>query len=68
MASFTLDSFKAFIIERRKNDDVVDIQNGNMVIHKSNINKYLEQYMCKNEDDLKDTLYYRMGVWLKIVE
>lgn len=68
MAKFTLDAFKNYILEQRKNDDVVDIRNGRMQIHKSNINKYLEEYMCKNEDDLSDTLYYRLGVWLKIID
>ena len=69
MNKYTLDEFKNFIKKERNSfKDVIDIKNGNMVIHKSNIDKYLEKYMCKNEDDLCDTLYYSMGVWVKIID
>ena len=32
------------------------MDNGTMVIHRQNISKYLERYMCKDEDDLQDTM------------
>lgn len=66
---FTLESFKDFVkSEHSKTKDDIDIRNGKMTIHKSNIDKYLEKYMCKNEDDLSDTLYYNLGVWVKIID
>lgn len=67
--TFTLESFKDFVqSERLKAKDDIDIRNGRMIIHKSNINKYLEKYMCKNEDDLFDTLYMSFGIWMKIID
>ena len=67
--TFTLESFKDFVqSERLKTKDDIDIRNGRMIIHKSNINKYLEKYMCKNEDDLFDTLYMSFGIWIKIID
>ena len=67
--TFTLEAFKDFVqSERLKTKDDIDIRNGRMTIHKSNINKYLEKYMCKNEDDLFDTLYMSFGIWVKIID
>lgn len=67
--AFTLESFKDYVkYERSKKKDNIDFKNGIMTIHKSNINRYLEKYMCKNAEDLSDTLYYSLGVWVKIVE
>lgn len=48
--------------------DVVDFDNGIMIISHDNINKYLERYMCKDEFDLQDTLWYNYGVYVKIVD
>ena len=59
------ESFKEKIITQ---NDVIDIDNGHMLIHRSNINKYLERYMCKNEEDLEDTLWFNMGVYVQIVD
>lgn len=67
--TFTLESFKDFVkSEHSKKKDDIDIKNGKMTIHKSNINKYLEKYMCKNENDLFDTLYGSFGIWMKIID
>lgn len=51
-----------------KATDIIDMDNGSMIIHRSNLNKYLERYMCKDEDDLKDTLWYNQGVYVKILD
>jgi hypothetical protein len=48
--------------------DIIDFDNGSMIIHRYNINKYLERYMCKDEDDLKDTMWYNHGVYVKILD
>lgn len=50
------------------NRDVIDVDNGFMLVSRNNLQKYLEQYMCKTEEDLQDTLWYNYGVFLKIVD
>jgi hypothetical protein len=48
--------------------DIVDIDNGFMLVSRNNLQKYFERYMCKTETDLQDTLWYNYGVFLKIVD
>lgn len=70
----TLDDFK----ELMKNDksvkynygrsDIIDLDNGTMLIYAENIEKYLEQYACKNAEELSDTLWYYYGIFVKIVD
>lgn len=48
--------------------DIIDFDNGSMLIYRCNLNKYLERYMCKDEDDLKDTMWYNYGVYVKILD
>lgn len=48
--------------------DIIDLDNGSMTIYSENINKYLEQYACKNATDLEDTLWYNYGVFVKIID
>lgn len=48
--------------------DIIDTENGFMLIHRANINKYLEQYLCKSEEDLENTLWYSYGFSVKIVD
>ena len=48
--------------------DSIDWDNGSAIIHRSNINKYLERFWCKTEDELLDTLWYNHGVFVKVVE
>ena len=55
--------FKSFVSNR---EDTIDIDHGFMMIYRENLMKYLEQYMCKNEQDLEDYLWYNHGVMLKI--
>lgn len=72
--TMTLEEFKALAKEREFKDritnqnDIIDLDNGTMIIHRGNINKYMEQYMCKDEDDLSDTLYYSYGIYLTIID
>ena len=47
--------------------DDFNAENGTAVIYAENLNKYLEKYMCKDAEDLEDTLYYKYGVFCKIV-
>lgn len=48
--------------------DILDLDNGVMVIKRHNINKYLEKYICKDEDELKDTLWFNYGIFLRIAD
>ena len=70
--TMTLEEFKAKAADIKaeicNRKDIIDIQNGRMTIYAEHLNKYLEEYCCKDEEDLSDTLYYRHGVFLKIVE
>lgn len=53
--------------DRKAVNDVVDFENGTLIVNRNNLTKYLERYSCKDEDDLSDTLWYSYGVFLKIV-
>lgn len=53
--------------DRKTVGDVVDFENGTLIVNRNNLTKYLERYSCKDEDDLSDTLWYNYGVFLKIV-
>jgi hypothetical protein len=71
---FSLDGFKEALrtdIDLKSSlagtSDTFDFDNGNAIIHRENINRYLEKYMCKSEQDLEDTLWYSYGVYVKIV-
>ena len=73
--SLTFDAFKDLVAKdvslREKitnTNDIIDMDNGTMVIHRQNISKYLERYMCKDEDDLQDTMWYNYGVFVKVIE
>lgn len=74
-SALTFDEFKDLMVNdislREKvtnTSDTIDMDNGSMIIHKHNIAKYLERYMCKDEDDLKDTMWYNYGVFVKVIE
>lgn len=53
--------------DRKAVNDVVDFENGTLIVNRNNLTKYLERYSCKDENDLSDTLWYSYGVFLKIV-
>lgn len=71
----TLDAFKTLL---RKDEtlrasitagtDTIDLDNGVMRVHMKNINKYLEQYACKDAQDLSDTLWYSYGIFCQVIE
>jgi hypothetical protein len=74
MATFSLDSFKdAVNADTGLRDslagttDVIDFDNGTALIYREHLDKYLEKYSCKNENDLLDTLWYSYGVYAKII-
>lgn len=75
MKTLTFDEFKTKVItdenfnkEISSRSDIVDMDNGTMVIYIENINKYLEKYACKNADDLQNTLWFSYGVFVNIIE
>jgi len=51
-----------------KRNDIIDFDNGIMTIYAENINKYLEKYICKDAQDLEDTLWLSYGVYVKIID
>jgi hypothetical protein len=64
-----IEEFKNFV--KKENPfklDNIDMEHGRMTIHRCNINKYLEEYACKNEEDLNDTLWYSYGCLVKIID
>jgi len=70
---YTLDAFKTALnndegLKRRLLDRNDVIEDSRYVIHRCNISKYLEKYLCKDEDDLSDTLYYHYGIFLVVVD
>jgi len=75
MEKISLDAFKEMVKTDQKflddlvgGADVVDFNNGTAIIHKKNIGKYIEKYMCKSAEDLENTLWYGYGVFVKIVD
>lgn len=71
---FSLESFKDALIESYDlrdslagTSDVLDFDNGTGLIHRENINRYLERYACKNAEELSDALWYGYGMYVKIV-
>lgn len=71
----SLDDFKDMVnnnpdftekITHRK--DFIDKQHGIMRIYSENVNKYLEEYYCKNVEDLQDRLYYTYGIFCTVIE
>ena len=74
METLSLDAFKSMLSSNNdfKNSligksDIIDWDNGTMMIYNENINKYLEKYACKDANDLIDTLWYSYGMVVKII-
>lgn len=61
----TDDDFKKSITNRK---DVIDKDNGVMRIYRENINKYLEEYYCKDSDELEDKLYHCYGIFCSVID
>lgn len=75
MKTFSFDAFKdkvmndpEFLNELSTSEDVVDLESGLATIHRANLSKYFEEYFCRTEEDLSDILYYRYGVFARIVD
>lgn len=74
MGILSLDAFKSMLSSNNEfknslisKNDIIDWDNGTMVIYSENINKYLEKYACKDADELIDTLWYSYGMFVKII-
>jgi len=72
--TFSFDAFKEMVSSNQEfknnithRNDIVDLDNGVMKIYSENLNKYLEQYSCKDAEDLEDTLYYDYGIYCKVI-
>jgi len=67
--TYTLDEFRNFV---KKEDpfkmDRFDMEHGKASIHRCNLDKYLEKYACRDEEDLGDTLWYSYGCLIKIID
>ena len=75
MKTFSLDSFKDavknnenFISTITGKSDTIDYDNGSAIIHRCNLSKYLEKYLCKDEDDLSNTMWYNYGIFIHVVD
>lgn len=67
--TYTLDEFKNLIKEDNPfKMDIIDMEHGKMTIHRCNINKYLEKYACRDEEDLGDTLWYSYGCLVNVID
>lgn len=49
------------------NNDIIDFDNGTMIIHRNNIGKYLIEYMCDSEDELKDSMWINYGIYVSVI-
>ena len=72
--TFSFDSFKDMVKNDdnfkqnlTKKEDLIDIENGVMRIHHENLMKYLEEYSCKNAEDLEDTLWYSYVIYCTVI-
>ena len=64
-----IEEFKNFV--QKENPvklDSIDMEHGRMTIHRCNIDKYLEEYACKDEEDLNDTLWYSYGCLVTVID
>ena len=47
--------------------DVFDFDNGSILIYKDNLKKYLNSHSCRNESELKDSMWFDYGIVVKII-
>ena len=70
---FSLEAFKEAIANDKvkvlidTEKDSFSPEDGVAIIYRKNLNKYLEKFMCKNEEELSDFLYYKKGIFLKVI-
>lgn len=53
--------------DKKTTNDIIDLDNGSMIIYKENLNKYLKIYMCPDELALTDYMWHNYGVIVKVV-
>ena len=53
--------------DKKTTNDIIDLDNGSMIIYKENLNKYLKIYMCPDELTLTDYMWYNYGVIVKVI-
>ena len=75
MEKMSFDAFKSllkhdtgFRKEMSNEKDFIDMDNGVMRVHTKNLPKYLEKYMCKDADDLCNTMWYSYGVFCQVID
>lgn len=75
MKSFSLEGFKNLLkkddsFKDRLTDrsDIVDTDNGSMLIYSEHLDKWLEKYSCKDIEDLQDTLWFNYGIFVKVLD
>ena len=49
-------------------DDILDIDNGMMIIRRRNVRKYLKKYGCPNAASLCDTIWLNYGIFCDVVD
>lgn len=47
--------------------DVFDFDNGSILIYKDNLKKYLDRHNCRNESELKDSMWFDYGIVVRII-
>jgi hypothetical protein len=53
--------------DKKTTNDIIDLDNGSMIIYKENLNKYLNIYMCPDELTLTDYMWHNYGVIVKVI-
>lgn len=73
--SMSLDAFKELASEKGEfvdgiigRVDMVDLDNGVMRIYSEHVNRYLEEYGCRDADDLSETLWYSYGIFCQVID
>ena len=51
----------------KTHNDIIDLDNGSMIIQRENLNKYLKLHMCADEVSLIDYMWYNYGVIVKVI-
>ena len=68
MKEKTLDhhAVRDYVLSPSREDDIFD--NGTMIIHKRNVEKYLEKYGCPNATSLCDAMWLNYGIFCEVVD
>ena len=66
--SFNRRAVRDYVVSPSGGDDILDLDNGTMLIHRRNVKKYLEQYGCPNAETLSDVMWFNYGMYCKIID